>query len=472
MTNNEIKIFAQEFDAKDINNIKNNGVVFTPLNIATQIIENIKPKITDKICEPSVGKGVFVFALIDYFLKNHTIYDVAKFINYNLYCFDINSDFIEDLKSKVIRYVCVNNSFDGMLTLDNFKCVDYLETSDSYDLIIGNPPYVKIHNIDKQKLDNYRIKYDSLSEGNVDLYYGFVEKSLSESKQVSFIIPNTFIKSKSGKILRTKLKDRVVYIQDFKTEKVWKNISTYTCIIRCDETNIKGIEYNGETFNIDELNKEIWTFNDLSGDNKLSDLINYSGIGIQTSADKYYITKKFDNKYAYINDYKIELDFCKKIIKATKSKKFEEFKYVIYPYDKDGAPLDEDFISANYPLAYGYLLSIKDELLKRNLNHDFWYIYGRNQGLIKSKIGTQIILPATFLKSRNVHYIEIPKYDESLVQNGILVDIDNLDSFITIITSDDFLTYLEQNNKTLPDKQGSSDLWLTLTANSLKNYKY
>lgn len=139
MTNDEIKIFAQEFDAKDINNIKNNGVVFTPLNIATQIIENIKPKITDKICEPSVGKGVFVFALIDYFLKNHTIYDVAKFINYNLYCFDINSDFIEDLKSKVIRYVCVNNSFDGMLTLDNFKCVDYLETSDSYDLIIGNP---------------------------------------------------------------------------------------------------------------------------------------------------------------------------------------------------------------------------------------------------------------------------------------------------------------------------------------------
>ena len=103
MTNDEIKIFAQEFDAKDINNIKNNGVVFTPLNIATQIIENIKPKITDKICEPSVGKGVFVFALIDYFLKNHTIYDVAKFINYNLYCFDINSDFIEDLKSKVIR---------------------------------------------------------------------------------------------------------------------------------------------------------------------------------------------------------------------------------------------------------------------------------------------------------------------------------------------------------------------------------
>ena len=99
MTNNEIIILAQEFDHKDIEKIKINGVVFTPLFVVKQIINNSNPKITDKICEPSVGKGIFIFALIDYFIeKQHNINDIANFISNNLYCFETNPDFVNEMR--------------------------------------------------------------------------------------------------------------------------------------------------------------------------------------------------------------------------------------------------------------------------------------------------------------------------------------------------------------------------------------
>lgn len=472
MTNKEIIDIAQSFDVKDIDSIKNNGVVFTPYHIADQIIRKTCPTITDTICEPSVGKGIFIFALIDYFLEKYKIEEVVNFIETKLHCFDINNDYITELKSLICQYFS-NIDYFNNIDLTNIKCQDFLESNGTYDIIFGNPPYVKIHNIGKDKLELLKDKYKSLTLGNVDLYYAFVEKSLKESNVIGFIIPNTFIKNKSGQYLREILIDRVNEIVDFNNNKIWSNISTYTCIITCNQLLTQKIIYNDNIYDKSILNDDKWVFNNSTDDNNsLNDLINYSSIGIQTSADKYYIFKKFDTNYAYINGHKIELGICKKIIKATKSKSFNDNNYVLYPYDDDNNPISEDIIEKTYPQCYNYLLSIKNELLKRNLNHDIWYIYGRNQGLIKNKMDTQIILPNTFLKSRNVHYIKIPNNEDCLIQNGLLVDTNDLEKFINIIQSEKFLLYLEKNNKTLPDKQGSDDCWLTITANSLKNYKY
>ena len=447
---------ATYFDVNDVDNIKNNGVVFTPEYIVDMILYSANIDINDKVCEPSVGKGSFIFPLLKRFIKSgHNINDVVYFVENNLYCYDINKNFINEFKILLTNFF-VGLNYKNELNLSNIKNIDYLQTSDKYDVIIGNPPYVKIHNIEKDILKSLRKKYKSLTLGNVDLYYAFVEKALIESYKVNFIIPNTFIKNKSGKILRKLLETRLVSLKDFKTEKIWNNISTYTCIISCDKENDKK-----------------WNFsNIIKGENKLKDLINYSGIGLQTSANKIYLIDDYDDKYGYINGFKIEIGICKKIIKATTDKKYDDYRYIIYPYDKDSKPLTEEYISNKYPKCYTYLLSVKSELNKRNLNHDIWYAYGRNQGLLREKIGECIILPLTFLKSRNIHYFKIPQNDDCLILKGIMVDTNNLDEFIKVIQSDDFLNYLEENNKTLPDKQGSDDIWLTITANSIKKYEY
>jgi hypothetical protein len=226
-----------------------------------------------------------------------------------------------------------------------------------------------------------------------------------------------------------------------------------------------------------ELLENKWIFENinLNGTNKLIDMINCLSNGLATLKDDVFKIDFCDDLFCYKNGFKIEKDICKKYIKATTDKEFKDYKYIIYPY-KNGKIIDENELKSNYKFCYEYLLSRKDELIKRVKGkiekYDSWYAYGRKQGLLKDKIGDCIILPLTFLKSRNIHHIEIENAEECLVLSGLYVDIkkDMKQDFLKIISNDEFYRYLELNNKILPD--GSDELWLCLNTECLKNYKY
>jgi adenine-specific DNA-methyltransferase len=465
MTNEDILYLAQQYD-NNIDDIKNKGVVFTPISIVDKIINYVKPNINQTICEPSAGKGIFIFRLIDYFFY-YTDEEIINFINNNLYAYDINPEYIDFIKKHLPIYL-ENKGIKGEVILDNIQCQNYLETNLNYDVIIGNPPYVKVHNIDKENLKNLR-RFKSLDKnGNIDLYYAFIEKALNDADKVSYIVPNGFIKNTSGKTVRNLLLNRIKIIEDFGIRKIWSNISTYTCIFlayKCSEE----ISYNNKVYDMPRKDNK-WVFSLNDGGKNLSDLINYISIGVQTSANNVFLIEEFDEHYGYKNEHKIELGICKKVIYATNHRKFSNHKYILYPYDENNVPLELDYIKSVFPNAYQYLLSNKEQLESRNLNHNIWYIFGRNQGLLKPKIDKQIILPLLFLKP-NTHYIEIPSNEQCVVLKGILVDIKS-DEFIKIISSDKFIEYIESNNKCLPGKKGTDEKWLSLTSNSIKKYKY
>lgn len=450
MTVNEIIIQSCKFDTKNKDLIKKEGVVFTNLDICNQIIEKLEPKITDKICEPSVGKGVFIFALLEWFKnKGETIESIKLFVENNLWCYDINLDFINEFKYLLDIYF---NLF-GIYNVDykNIICEDYLSSNNKYNIILGNPPYVRIQNLDKDYLNNLKLDLESIRLGNVDLYYAFIEKALKQADKIGFIIPNSWIKSKSGIFLRELLKNKIIYLNDFLLEKIWKSISTYTCILICGETDK---EYNFNTEKID-----------------LSDMINYCSVGIATLKDNIYKIDSFDDNFCFKGNFKIEKQMCKKIIKASKSKSIDDYTYIIYPYVSNKI-MSEDFIKLNYPLAYEYLLSCKEILKTRDSgkteNYDAWYAYGRKQGLLKEINGRRLLLPLVFRKSTGIHYIEIT--DDILNLSGIIVDVkeEKFDEFIFIIKSKEFLDYLELNNKIMTDKKGSDDIFLTLTSKTFK----
>jgi adenine-specific DNA-methyltransferase len=475
--------WSQEFNQSDKNLIKNDGVVFTVNKICNQIIEIVNPHISEKICEPSVGRGSFVFAILEKFRKEgKKNTEIKYFVENNLYCYDINKKFIDDFKKAVECYLSILG-IDGQINLSNIKCDDFLLQKERWDLIIGNPPYVRIQNLKREYLELLKKDLKSTTLGNIDLYYAFLEKSLKSSNRVGFIIPNSFIKTKSGKFLREIIKDNIKYIYDFCSDKVWEKISTYTCIVVCESTISESINYVTSKNNLikfkSDLSDDKWIFSEQTGgDSKLGDTINYCGGGLATIKDNIYKIERFDSKYCYIGNNQIEFGICKKVIKATKERRFDTHKWIIYPYDERGKVLSESFISDNYPLAYQYLLKSRKDLETRDKGktekYDIWYAYGRRQGLLKEKKGRVIILPLTFLKSRGLHFIEVPEDDECVVLSGILVDIKEecFDMFIETITSDYFYNYCELNNKILKDTKGSDDLWLSITTTTLKNYMY
>ncbi|HQB09391.1 MAG TPA: TaqI-like C-terminal specificity domain-containing protein, partial [bacterium] len=77
---------------------------------------------------------------------------------------------------------------------------------EGFDVVIGNPPYILLQNIQgisNQTIDKYK-KFVS-AQYKTDLYHLFIEKGillLSKRGSISFITPNTFIKNKYNNKLR------------------------------------------------------------------------------------------------------------------------------------------------------------------------------------------------------------------------------------------------------------------------------
>jgi hypothetical protein len=471
---------SQIFDQKDKDLIKNSGVVFTDSDVCNKIILGVNPTITDSICEPSVGKGAFVFTLLEYFrnTKNHRVSEILNFVENNLFCFDINLAFISKLK-ELLRLYFKELGYDGYLNLDNIKVGDFLLETKNYDLIIGNPPYVRIQNLDKDKLEVYKKDLITVTMGNIDLYYAFIEKALKSSTRFSFIIPNSFIKNKSGKFLRDLILPSLVSIYNYDNNKVWKNISTYTCIILCDNTTTHyELKYDEFDYSIDKDKSELygdWLFKELSmGTNPLLDELNSISGGIATLKDSVFIMDYYDDEYCYKGDFKIEKASCLEYIKATKCKTFSDFKYIIYPY-KDNVIIEEQELSTKYPLCYEYLKEHRTLLDNRDKGkiekYDSWYAYGRKQGLSKKEVGRRIIIPLTFLKSKGLYIIDVPTNIDCVMTSGLLLDIplDKYDSVISIVTSKEFYEYCHIVNKTFKDKD---DTWLFLNVSSIKKYLF
>ncbi len=102
-----------------------------------------------------------------------------------------------------------------------------------FDVVIGNPPYIRQEEIKEQKpylQGNY-----STYTGTADLYVFFVErgfKILSQGSHFCFIMPNKWMQAGYGKPLRAFfLKNRILGIVDFGDLQVFDEATTYPSII-------------------------------------------------------------------------------------------------------------------------------------------------------------------------------------------------------------------------------------------------
>ncbi|MEK6776042.1 MAG: N-6 DNA methylase [bacterium] len=322
---------------------------------------------------------------------------------------------------------------------------------EQYDVIVGNPPYMKSEDM-KQftplELPIYKKKYTTAYK-QFDKYFVFIERGLELLKDggwFGYIVPSKFAKVGAGVKLRELLQDKryILNIVSFGSNQVFNSKTTYTCLLILRKktspsfsyTEIRNltewkvsekddIEY--QTIKTDSLNKEVWVlvspelkkaFDKINTQSvSLEDIVGREGIfnGIQTSANAIYIfqaTKK-DKTYYYFEKkgetWKIEKAITKPYFQTSMGddnlntyRPFKPNARVIYPYKatKKGVDLISLIeIKKNFPEAYKYLLHNKPALdnPKRDIKpepqtKDEWHRYGRHQSLDKCGLPEKIIV--------------------------------------------------------------------------------
>jgi type I restriction-modification system DNA methylase subunit len=133
--------------------------------------------------------------------------------------------------------------FSKVAPFDWSQSFPHVMTEGGFDVIIGNPPYIRTQNMVKyspQEVQYYKSQsspYLTAKSDNFDKYALFIEKSLSllkSSGSLGYIVPNKFFRTKAGASLRQLITSHryLSEIVDFGVQQVFAGqTTTYTCIL-------------------------------------------------------------------------------------------------------------------------------------------------------------------------------------------------------------------------------------------------
>ena len=392
------------------------GKVYTPESVVDFMLSDLNINKDSLILEPSCGMGAFL-------QKLNVLSDKVD-------AFDIDELAIEQDKKTFTNVNCKLQDF--LLFNENKK----------YDFIIGNPPYIRFQDLDERT--RFMVKHTITGrDGNPDLYYTFIEKSMSLLKEngiLRFIIPNTWIINTHTKILRKFLVQYDVSVFDFQSEKVFENADTYVCVLtvrKSSNENTIQIKTKTNEFYVekaDVLNGEPWV--NKNHVNQKYDCINIKN-GVCTLADKVFIFEKVnDGKYLsrQLNKLvELEPELIKRMWKATTL----EEHYCLFPYDAALRPIDLE----KFPLAKRYLTECKDVLEIRDYD-DVWYTFGRSQGL--SSFGTRKLIISLMASPTEGFKYKIIEDKDSLVYSGFY-QTDRIEEMIEVLENKNVLNYVLEN---------------------------
>ncbi|WP_324734977.1 N-6 DNA methylase [Thermococcus sp. SY098] len=382
---------------------------------AKEILEAVRENVYGLDINPfacHIAEMNMLFQVIDLYQKAREKYESYRLRRFNIYMTDsLRTPKEGDLTAFIGKY-----SF-----LDEKKRVDNIKKM-KFDFVVGNPPYVRVQNLDEDTREFLRRAYKTVS-GKFDIYIPFIERGLrwlKDNGKLGYIVPNTFMTRQYGAGIREYLLNfRIVHILDFGDSKVFEDATNYPAIIIVEKSPpsenweiMAGEVFKGRKeieakfgsrrrfleevkahlgdslyedpegfFRVflqrqDTLSREPWSLvpdrvrdimRKIEKDSvKLGDIIEtmYEGF-ISGANDVYLITKE---KAKELN---LEEELLKPVPKGAEIKRwgFKVSRYVIYPHHDDGSPIGEDELIGEKRFrdtnVYRYLKEHEAKLKKR-----------------------------------------------------------------------------------------------------------
>lgn len=370
----------------------------------------------------------------------------------NLDSTDINKPILPDLSNNIFFGNSLLNS-ETITSKQDTNIINPFNFSKlkSFDVIIGNPPYMKsedMKNITPLEFPLYKTNFNSAYK-QFDKYFLFIEQGINLLKPdgvLGYIVPSKFTKVGAAKKLREILSANCLLykIVSFGANQVFANKTTYTSILILRKDKQKFFSYTEvknltewkirdlkniivDTIETKTLSNELWFLIPpylknayeiiLNQSKSIENIVGKKNInnGIQTSANDVFIIKpiKDDSLYYYFekNDivHKVEKEIAKPYYETNKKKEEDRLNtyrilkpnsLVIFPYifinGKANFIKIKD-MQKKYPYAYKYLLFNKKRLQKRDIKpvpatKDEWYRFGRSQYLELGNISEKIII--------------------------------------------------------------------------------
>ncbi len=202
------------------------GEFYTPKEVVSYILDNIKLTVDSTIIDPACGSGGFLIGAYERLRKEYertnwksrlrSIHE--EILLHNIFGIDINPFAVhmsamnlalKDLTNKTdYIHIVKEDSLSGVgleRWIEKKKTDRLISFPSKYDVIVGNPPYEVIYSSERPKdFDYYKSHYSS-AEYNPNLFALFLEKYISflkEGGHLGFIVSNSLLTNQYFKNVR------------------------------------------------------------------------------------------------------------------------------------------------------------------------------------------------------------------------------------------------------------------------------
>lgn len=430
--------------------LKTKGQIFSPPAIVKQMLDlcsfNDPNILKQKVIDNSCGDGAFLKIIVERIIKiatdlNYAKIAISKILENNVYGIEIDQNAFKKCYQNLesIRFSYQLPEIKWKLFNDNTLRI-YTNFVNQFDLVIGNPPYVRIHHTNEDLK-----QFQFCQTGMSDLYLAFYEIGLNMLKpngKLCYINPSSLFYSQAAKILRQHIIKQSLLntVIDFGHQQLFNKINTYVAIVLLTFTKEQKVNFVNQDQASYCLDYQDFVINDawyFQNHSRLKLLLNCQPTmivknGIATLYDWFFIHDFFQT---------IQSSYLVEITKASTLKSAKIF----FPYDRDFKLI----AFKDFPIEIqNFLLAHQKQLSKRSLSDvKHWWSYGRTQAIQDLN---HIKLSVNTLINDNIKSIKTKVITKGLVYSGLYVVVNSIKQakqIETLICSQTFIDYVKTLGK-------------------------